>query len=508
MTIASRRDLLSLIGLLGGSAAAYQAMTSLGLAAPSPYRGPVRLEGDVRGASVLVLGAGLAGLTAALELRQAGYTVQVLEADDRIGGRNRTLRGGDRIVELGGAEQVCLFDSGLHFDPGPWRIPFHHRAVLEYCRRFGVALEPFIELNPNAYLQSPGSFGGKPQRIRRIKGDFQGHVAELLAKATAQEKLDSALTGEDQEILLDALKRWGGLDRSYRYRVGSMPEAGPPVGLKDILGSRLWEAFAKLNAAEAETTLLQPTGGMDAIGRAFAERLGGIIRTGAKVVRIRQAGDGVTVAWEDRNHPGQLTESRADWCVCTIPLSVLKQIPMDVGPKLKAAITAVPYASAVKVGLQFRRRFWEEDDGIYGGVSFTNLPIEAIGYPSTGFNGGKGILLGAYPWDDPNAATFTALQPAERLRLALEHGATIHPQMPAEFDTGVAVAWSRLPFAQGCSARWTEELRAAHYDALCAIDGRLVLAGEHASSLPAWQEGAILSALDAIDRLHKRVLAG
>lgn len=65
----SRRNLLSLIGLTAGSSVMYQAMTSLGLAQESGYKGPVRLEGDPKGASVLILGAGLAGMTAALELR-------------------------------------------------------------------------------------------------------------------------------------------------------------------------------------------------------------------------------------------------------------------------------------------------------------------------------------------------------------------------------------------------------------------------------------------------------
>src|SRR5471030_2964425 len=97
----SRRELFKLIGLTAGSYAMYQAMTSLGYAAESGYKGPIKLEGDPKGASVLILGAGLAGLTAALELRKAGYKVQVLEFNSRPGGRNWTLRGGDTFTELG-----------------------------------------------------------------------------------------------------------------------------------------------------------------------------------------------------------------------------------------------------------------------------------------------------------------------------------------------------------------------------------------------------------------------
>src|ERR1700723_4025328 len=101
-TVLTRRDLLSLVGSVAGSAAMYHAMTSLGFASESGYKGPIKLEGDPKGASVLILGAGLAGMTAALELRKAGYNVRILEFNNRPGGRNWTLRGGDRFTELGG----------------------------------------------------------------------------------------------------------------------------------------------------------------------------------------------------------------------------------------------------------------------------------------------------------------------------------------------------------------------------------------------------------------------
>src|SRR5712671_1706313 len=136
----SRRDLLSVIGAVSGSAAMYHAMTSLGFASDSGYNGPIKLEGDPKGASVLILGAGLAGLVAALELRKAGYKVQVLEYHARAGGRNWTLRGGDTYTELGGISQTCEFDRGHYINPGPWRIPYHHHAILDYCRRLGVAM--------------------------------------------------------------------------------------------------------------------------------------------------------------------------------------------------------------------------------------------------------------------------------------------------------------------------------------------------------------------------------
>src|SRR3981189_1989263 len=106
----SRRDLLRMTGAAAGSTAMYQAMSSLGFAAESPYRGPIDLQGAPKGASVLILGAGMAGMTAAYELRHAGSKVQVLEYNARPGGRNWSLRGGDRYTELGGLTKQCEFD--------------------------------------------------------------------------------------------------------------------------------------------------------------------------------------------------------------------------------------------------------------------------------------------------------------------------------------------------------------------------------------------------------------
>lgn len=198
----NRRELLRMIGMTAGGAAMYQAMSSLGMASESPYRGPNPLGEAPNGASVLVLGAGIAGMVAAYELRNAGYKVQVLEYNARAGGRNWSLRGGDTYTELGGFTQHCQFDPGLYFNPGPWRLPFHHQGILSYCRKLGVPLEAFVQVNYNAYLHSEKAFGGKPQRFRTIKADFQGQVAELLAKANQAGKLDDQVSREDQERLL------------------------------------------------------------------------------------------------------------------------------------------------------------------------------------------------------------------------------------------------------------------------------------------------------------------
>lgn len=519
----SRRDLLAMIGKTAGGTAMYHAMTAMGFAAESNYSGPLKLEGAPKGATILILGAGIAGLVAAYELRKAGYTVKVLEYNQRAGGRAWTLRGGDEYTELGGATQKVGFAKGNYVNPGPWRIPYHHHGVLDYAKRLGVPLEPFIQVNYNSYLHSTKAYGGKPQRYRHVQADFHGHVAELLAKAVNKHQLDDAVTKEDREKLIESMKRWGALDSSYRYRSneisssrrgydvspggGLMPAPVPsqPLDFSGLIQSGLCNYLPISHDEEFHTAIFQPVGGMDQIAQAIYREVADSVQFGARVTTIDQNDKGVTVTYADSATGGAMRTATADWCLCTIPLSVLSQIDIKVSEKMHAAIEAVPYEASVKVGLEFKRRFWEQDELIYGGISFTDLPITLIGYPSTGFGSpGKGVLLGAYIWG-PNAYEFTSRSPEERVALAVRYGAQIHPQYTKEFDNGVAVGWHRVPWANGCFGNWSNEARKTHYRDLCQIDGRIVLAGEHASLIPAWQEGAVLSAHDAISRLHARI---
>ncbi len=518
----TRRQLLTRIGIAAGAGVMYQSMSALGMAAESPYKGPVDLSGAKRGTSIIILGAGLAGLVSAYELRRAGYDVKVLEYNQRAGGRSWTLRGGDEYIELGGFKQRCEFDPGLYINPGPWRLPYHHFGMLDYAKRFNVPLEPFNAINFNAYVHAQSAFGGKPQRFRHVQADFHGHTAELLAKATSQGALDQTLSSEDKEKLLESLRHWGRLDQNFRYakspRVSAKrgfdkdpggglsghPIDSTPIGMSDLLQSNLWNFLATDIDYDLNPALFQPVGGMDRIANALYREVATDVRFGAKVTAIAQSENGVSVSYVDAQRGGAVQTAQAQWCICTIPLSILAKIPMNVSEKMQTAIRTPSYLGSVKIGLQFNRRFWEDDDRIYGGISLTDLPIQQISYPSHGMNqGGKGVLLGGYIWD-VNSFEFASMSPADRVRKAVEFGAQIHPQYLKEFENGISVAWHRVPFVNGCFALWTDPQREAHFDDLCQIDGRIVLAGEHASYLPAWQEGAVTSALDAISRLHRR----
>ncbi len=521
----TRRELLTTIGKVGGGIAMYQAMTALGHAAETQFAGPPSLSGARKGASVLVLGGGLGGLLAAYELRKAGYKVQLLEYQPRPGGRNYSIRGGDKLVEVGGGTQNCTFTDDNYLNPGPWRIPHHHRTLLHYCKAFGVELEPFIQLDQNAFIHREKAFAGKPQRYKELAVDFKGHVAELLGKSLNAGALDSQVGKEDKEKLIEAMREWGVLDKDLNYTSGLRASAQrgydrPPGGgvegaptpskinsLSDVLSSDVWSQIGFFHSYVMQTTMFQPKGGMDMIGKGFFKQVADIVTLNAKVTKIAQDGKGVTATWQDVT-TGQMHESKADYCVCNIPLPLLAQMEVQVSPAMAAAIKAVPYNNSVKIGLEFKRRFWEEDYAIYGGHSFTDQGISLISYPNSDFFKDKpAVVLGAFT-GGPYGYTLGGMTPEQRIEAALAQGSVFHPaEYRKEYMSGVSMVWSRMPWVLGCCARWTEESRAQHYQNLVAMDGRIVLAGEHASYYGCWMEGALLSSLDAITRLHQRALA-
>src|ERR1041384_7537299 len=213
----SRRDFLSAAGAVGGFTAVFRAAMALGLMPAAAHARP-QIAALRKPKKVLILGAGISGLTAAYELSRKGYEVQVLEASFRAGGRNMTVRHGDRIDETG-FPQVCQFDKDpdLYFNCGPARIPGHHVHLLEYCKELDVELEPFINDNRNAWVQDVAMFGGNAIRAREYMSDSRGFVAELLSKSMKPDQFAAPLTKDDYERLREYMKYLGTLDPNFKY---------------------------------------------------------------------------------------------------------------------------------------------------------------------------------------------------------------------------------------------------------------------------------------------------
>ena len=514
-----RRRFFNLVGRNGGAAALYSTLHAMGIVAPpSPYRGLPRQPKDSgRGIRIAVLGAGIAGMSAAYELRRAGYDCTILEARDRPGGRIWTIRSGDTIAEIDSSQRV-MWDRqpDLYLNAGPARISQHHQAMLTYCRELRVPLEVLVNDNRAALLHDDAAFDGQPQIARRVLADTRGGVAALAAGGLAPGARQSG-PDRDMRALLQAFGALGGdLRYTGSVRAGYVEPPGPtpaqpgrryPVlPLAEIARAASWPAaMASAETWDQAGTMLQPVGGMDAIAHAFARALGTTIRYQAEVIGIRRVGERARVSWRDRKQgSGHVLD--ADFVICTIPLPVLKGIESDFPGPVKRAIEAgaLAYIPAVKVAFQANRRWWETDHQIYGGISWTSRDITQIWYPSAGLNGDKGILLGAYIWTTSIGRRFAAMSPAKRLAAAIADGERLHPGYADLVDRGVSVAWSKIPFTGGGWVDWGDAAWRAAYPVLRDGHGPVYFAGEHMSYLDSWQEGAVRSAHAVVERIVAR----
>jgi monoamine oxidase len=511
----TRRKLLMQLGAAGGASAVFLGMEALGLTVATPagaedFELP-RQSGQ--GRSVVILGAGIAGLVSAYELQRAGYHVTVLEARDRIGGRVWTVRGGDRIHHIGRPDQHATFDKGLYLNAGAARIPTSHRLILDYARRFGVPMEVFVNGNRGAGWD----FRGRVVRERQMVYDMFGRTGELLAKAIDSHALDKEVPKGELEMFRQFLAPYASLDDKGRYapdgrsgfsvEPGGYAQAGQPLlpmTLKQLLpgsagqgpfGSAalpfLFEAIFDMQAP-----MLQPVGGMDRIAHAIYQQVRPAVRLHTPVSAIRRVGQRVRI-----EHGGAATE--ADFCVCTLPANLLARIPSDFSPAKKAALQGIQYLPSVKVAFE-SPRFWERDEHLYGGLAWTDRLNENVIYPSAGFNSPKGVLVAAYVagWTNPgNPQQFAALSHEERLRISRESIEALHPGKSRLLRKGVSVAWGLMPWSEGVGAigpDFDAAGRGARYAELLKPEGPIVFAGEHLSYVGLWQEGAALSAHEAL----------
>ena len=403
----TRRDFITRVGHAGGFSAAFIAMQALGLAPTSTARAQTVSASPTtgKGTSVVVLGAGIAGLVAAYELHALGFTVTVLEARERPGGRNYTVRPGDTVVLNDGSKQQCGWEAPHYQNFGPARLPSIHPTILGYCRKLGVELQVEVNSSRSSYLQNDAANGGAPVIQRRVVNDTRGHVSELLMKSVQGGGLDQALSAEDKTRILAFLRTYGPLDDAGKYvgsdRAGYTRTAGAgdetgvlekPIDMHTLLDENFWEGMLFDEQFDMQATMFQPVGGMDRIPYAFAKSLGDIVMYGAPVTEIRKAGKGIKVGYTKN---GEARTIAADFCVCAMPLTILKKTPNDFSAPYKKVIEECSYSHAYKIAWE-SRRFWEQDYNIYGGLEFVSTGCSPIWFPSAGLFSSRGVLVSGY----------------------------------------------------------------------------------------------------------------
>ncbi|MEM6350823.1 MAG: flavin monoamine oxidase family protein [Cyanobacteria bacterium P01_D01_bin.14] len=511
-----RRDFIALVAASGGSA--YAAMQSLDLlgkpavaqtSGGSIGSGTFRLPKGGGGKKVIILGAGLGGMTSAYEMMKVGgYDITILEARDRAGGRCWTLRDGDTLTETTGTNQRCRFRARGetdYFNPGPARIPQHH-VTIDYCKELGVELEVFANANYQTYYYRddvPSALSNRPVRVREARADMRGYISELLAKAIDQNALNAELSVADQEQMIAFLQTYGSLDPDLVYTGSSRrgyvePEGGglrpgvvgSPYDLSALinLGFQGYDAFEQ--SYDQQMLMFEPVGGMDMIAKAFEREVGSKIKFGSEVTEIRKTSNGVRVVYRQGGSTRAVT---GDYCICNIPLSVLRTIPSDFSPRMQEAIASVNYAVTGKSGLMYKNRFWEDED-ILAGITWTNLPIGTIWYPSHDYLSKAGLVVGYYNFGS-TAASFGEMAPRERVAMAVDLGTRIHgARYRQDFVSGVSLFWPQIPYSLGGWASYSSAVREQYYPILNQPDGNIYLCGEHLSYLTGWMAGAFESA--------------
>jgi monoamine oxidase len=505
----TRRRFLGHLGAVGGSSLVMTALSSWDLMAGPAGTRPT-LSGRPRNAKVLVLGAGVSGLALGYELSRLGYDFHILEARDRVGGLVWTVRGGTTHTEIGGEHQRCTWDEGQWLNAGAWRIPYTHTGVLNYCKELGVPLETFINEADASYFYyegaAVGSLGNKRVRLREVKADLVGQVNELLVKAIDQRSLDLPLTADDQERLADFLVAQGYLDRKdRRYKAFADRGPGDPYQLSALLEAGFGNRIRSIPPRDGTLAapMFHPIGGMDQIPKAFARAIGpSRITFNAEVQSVRQDDHAATVAYRDTK-TGRTHALTADYVVICLPLSIVAGLDCQFSADTMAAVRATNYSSSAKMGLAMKRRFWEEDDQIFGGHLYSNLPIGDFSYPSTGYFSRKGVLLGLYA-NGPVANLIN--QPvAERVEHVLTHTSKVHPQIRQEFESAYCVWWRKVEYSRGGFATGVPAARRAQ---LSKLENRLLIGSAATApySEPDWQEGAVAAAWQALTSLHEHAM--
>jgi monoamine oxidase len=499
---------------------------------------------------VLIVGAGVAGLTAATLLKSAGHEVVLIEANgNRIGGRVKTFRG-------------IFSDPQLHAEAGAMRLPDFHPMVLALADKLGLKRRLFynVDVAPGAVPGGPTppvayrSFSGENWTNGEDQGGFSAPAATsrttisanglTLTRAAYAQSPDAlnqsfgAQLGTTTTVAADAafrpvtvpgdgtigsrLSAWADIFRRYdgystqRYLVenagwdlASLQAVGTVENLTSRLHYSLLPTLIDHAVIGAGNRYWELEGGTATLTDALAAPLSAQLRLGRRMTKLTQTAWGVSVETTAESgsedsadgapvNPVEVFEG--DYAIVTIPFSALRfcQVePMMSYPK-RRAVEELHYDSATKVLLEFKTRFWEQGlGGFTGGGCVSDSPSRFTYFPSHAPEGSAGgVVLAAYTWSD-DALRWDSLTPGERYAFALDDMERLFgPQVRREFTgVGATQSWGRARYALGEAAVFTPGQLHELHPATRSVEGRVHFAGEHTSLKPAWIEGALESAV-------------
>jgi monoamine oxidase len=436
---------------------------------------------------VIVIGAGLAGLSAAYELSQAGHEVTVLEARTRPGGRVFTIRG--------------QFADGMYAEAGATNVFDVHQWTIKYAKLFGVELDP-VTPPPGAPV-----FHVQGKRIVikpdvpvdwpfQLRADEQGQTRGQLWNKYVVPALKEIGDPEGADWPSAALKKFDELSFNQFLRDrGASPDAISilRLGLADQLGEGADAVSALDLLREAAPRALEKRlyvirGGSDTLPRALAAKLAEKIQYGCAVVRIEQDKERARVT---SVRGGERQTSAVDYVVCAIPFSVMRQVEFSppLSREKQQAIAGLGNTSVVRVFIQTKRRFWLSEG--LNGAATTDLPLMTA-YDKNFYQPGVRGLLEAYVAGE-RARRLAAMNEDERFNFTIQQVQMIHPKIRAYLEGGSSICWDNEQWSRGAYAWFRPGEMTTMLPHMATPEGRIHFAGDHTSPSPGWMNGALQS---------------
>lgn len=433
--------------------------------------------------SVIIIGAGMAGLSAAYELHKAGWETTVLEARNRVGGRVFSIR---------------EFSNGLVAEGGGEYIDKDHARMIAYAKEFSLSLGKV-----GSWQGQSGdwaAFGGKTGRMTdesvwgvNIQDEYQKMwlaLAELGKQVPEPANPLSAATAK--ELDAKSAAEWIATQTHVH-------ELGRTMFSNHIRGEYTCEPeeFSLLDLARnaalyysdpgSWNTTYRIIGGNDQIPQAIAARLPDV-RLNAAVMSVQIGADDVTVTYKlgDIFHKVQ-----AAYAILAVPLTVARKIDFNASlpNSHQSLVDEIAYGVVTKVMIEYRKRFWL-DHG-WNGRLHTDLPIVLTWDATSHLEGEHGILT-AYTGGGPGAA-LSNLSDEERIQTAVTIIEDVFPGSSNLIETTRTIAWINEPYTRCSYMAFAPNQVTAHWQTLFSPAGRLYFAGEHATVLQGFMEGAVES---------------
>ena len=458
------------------------------------------------GKKITILGAGIAGLVAAYELERLGHEVDIIEGSSRIGGRIWTHRFGSER-------------NAPYAELGAMRIPSTHHHTLHYVNELGLSdkLCKFMTVfeEQNAFINIEGKIFKMKDAPRIFQQRYQGiftdtryseetrlfaawlkTIVDTISPGDLRESLDNDLKSH----LMDELER---LDLSRYFR-----EDKESIDLQAFIQEnpgfrarccKALDMFFEDIVVETGKDLLQLQGGMEQIIDRLVESIKSPIKCNQKVVAIRVNPEFTEVDYIEN---GERYTRRCDYVLCTIPFSVMRKMELAGFDERKLnCIHNTYYCPATKVAFHTKEAFWQKQ-GIRGGASFSGEGVRQTYYPSVKFNPESGsVMLASYTIGD-DADRMGMMSESQRHDYVKDVVSKVHPELQSEnmVVEGTSIAWGNYEWsAGGCAVHWEDEaVNTSNYLEAARRQHQLLFAGEHCSKYPAWLQGSIESALEAV----------